>query len=445
MNGMNSKQLNQTRVSATTVLLYVIILLSFTAHIFAYTMSTSVYVYVLMVFSVLYAFGRPRVLLKKNWPSMIWIAAVAVAFMSLARSSRTANSILDVTCLFCGMLIAIFFSKADNYLKTVKLIYLVSMFFAASVVLQVFVPSVFNGLLNLFPEKYAAAVGMGANEVVGSGKRGFTTNTGTAAAYICSGLLALGSITTRRGRVNTKKVATAFFLFLGLMFTGKRGHALFVILAMLIRYLLPERGTKKMKKYWVIFLSFLSIIVFYSIFGSLLSEIPLIRKLTATINGVIAGDDISSLRLSLYVWAIRLFRRNPLIGIGWGDYRTTVIGNVSRFKDLDTHNIYLQLLCETGIIGFAVFVLLFVTFWVLSKNAYCRCLADDNNAHTNWLQVLSFSFSYQSFFLLYGLTGNVLYDQHSQILYALSCGMTLAYIGNEKQHSEQKEENISGG
>ena len=137
------------------------------------------------------------------------------------------------------------------------------------------------------------------------------------------------------------------------------------------------------------------------------------------------NQDVSTSRFELYAWAWKLFREHPLFGIGWGMYRTTVVGNVTFRAVLDTHNIYLQLLAETGLIGFLVFVTLFLYMWIKTKNAYLECL--QKYPQSIWKMAISFSLLYQTFFLLYGLTGNTLYDQHNQILYMISCSILASY------------------
>jgi O-antigen ligase len=66
----------------------------------------------------------------------------------------------------------------------------------------------------------------------------------------------------------------------------------------------------------------------------------------------------------VYVWAVaaKFFLEHPLLGVGYGDFRFlspefvpgAVVGT------LDAHNLYLQLLAETGVVGFLCFFVLLV-------------------------------------------------------------------------------------
>ena len=437
MDVINSRKTNHSHVRISAVLLAVIVALTFLAHLFSYTFSSGFYIALLLVLSCIYVFRRKKITVPKSWLCFIWFAAVLVAGISLLRSSRSANAVIDVSSLFCCMLLVLFFSRdCKDYSISLRVITFMGGFFACGILLQRFFPGLYDDLLDLFPTRYAEVVREGAEDLVSSSKRGFAINSGFAAGYICSGVIALISLGERNSRKKTKTIVLCLFLVLALLFTGKRGQSLFLILSLLLRFVLPEHGTKRMQRYWILFVLLLSLALVYGFFGTILATIPLIKRFMETVNGVIAGDDVSSLRLPLYRWAITLFKQHPFLGIGWGEYRSTVAGVVSFKKALDVHNIYLQLLCETGIVGFSVFAILFSSFWIFTRNAFCQCTLDHSLQTSGWLPLLSFSFTFQSFFLLYGLTGNDLYDQHFQLLYALSCGIAMAYRYSLKTRSD---------
>ena len=69
------------------------------------------------------------------------------------------------------------------------------------------------------------------------------------------------------------------------------------------------------------------------------------------------GLDISSQRrINVWSQAIDLFKSNPVTGIGYGSFRK--LG-----YDLgDTHNIYVKILCEQGLVGFTIFLVLLFSF-----------------------------------------------------------------------------------
>jgi O-antigen ligase len=59
-----------------------------------------------------------------------------------------------------------------------------------------------------------------------------------------------------------------------------------------------------------------------------------------------------------------MFLGHPILGVGYGNYRSLYGDYIpgARPDDLDAHNLYLQFLSETGMIGFVVFAVLIVAF-----------------------------------------------------------------------------------
>jgi O-antigen ligase len=75
-------------------------------------------------------------------------------------------------------------------------------------------------------------------------------------------------------------------------------------------------------------------------------------EMTKTSEGQIEGS--AAQRIDLWNHAIDLFHENPVFGVGYGGFGLTVPeGSLT-----DTHNIYVKMLAEQGIIGFILFLFL---------------------------------------------------------------------------------------
>ena len=72
----------------------------------------------------------------------------------------------------------------------------------------------------------------------------------------------------------------------------------------------------------------------------------------------------SASRLALWGAAGAMFVQHPVLGVGYGNYRSLYGDYIpgAAPDQLDAHNLYLQFLSETGVIGFAIFFVIITTF-----------------------------------------------------------------------------------
>jgi O-antigen ligase len=137
-----------------------------------------------------------------------------------------------------------------------------------------------------------------------------------------------------------------------MIITAARGPLICLIISLLVYTLLTVK-LKIRQKILLIFLTF-------SIIAIIFNYLP--EKTYSRYIQLLHGEGTVANRLSHYRVGIELFKENPLWGIGFGQF-----GKYSIFKDslFYPHNMLLQLLCEFGIIGFSIFIL--ILWWVLSK------------------------------------------------------------------------------
>ena len=106
-----------------------------------------------------------------------------------------------------------------------------------------------------------------------------------------------------------------------------------------------------------------------------------VDRITMTTNTEEGGVEHSAaVRLELWEYALEAFKKNPVIGVGYGGFQFCIPeGEYSRWKD--THNYYLKMLSEQGIVGLGLFlVVLVVAFrsgwrlWKAGKEGFERGL-----------------------------------------------------------------------
>ena len=87
-------------------------------------------------------------------------------------------------------------------------------------------------------------------------------------------------------------------------------------------------------------------------------------------SGEGAGTSVGG-RLALWDVAIKVWKENPVLGTGAGDYNDDLVDYQSQglypevYVHDSVHNIYLQALASTGIVGLLVFILVFIVFPLL--------------------------------------------------------------------------------
>jgi len=142
------------------------------------------------------------------------------------------------------------------------------------------------------------------------------------------------------------------------------------------------------------------------------------------------SDDISNNRFLFWEKAYDLFTTSKAWGIGWGAF-------VRRSKTgTSAHNIYIQLLCETGIIGLTVSLLAIISTYRTAVRDYRK-----NRTVMTMQQkyILGCAIAAQTYVIAYGFTGNCLYDM-TVFFYFLSCAasLTMHQVLNPKKFKKQR-------
>lgn len=140
-------------------------------------------------------------------------------------------------------------------------------------------------------------------------------------------------------------LSTMWFSISALLFTYSRG-AYLAILATILFFGLKKRG--------------LLVLVFVILISwqFLLPESVVDRiSMTQDSSGQIEGS--AAHRVVLWEYAVDLFKENPVIGVGFRGFGI----NMPEGELKDTHNYYMLMLCEQGIIGFLLFLLTLIKSW----------------------------------------------------------------------------------
>lgn len=242
---------------------------------------------------------------------------------------------------------------------------------------------------------------------------GLAGGSNTAARYFVVGMVFLNYL-----RITTPKPFLRLSLLLGFgillfatLYTVSRTGLLLLIAAFGL-FLVQRQGGRRQIQAFLLLLAAFMLVWFFA------DNILLIMGTVFT--SVREGSDTVGLRYNLWTAGWRMWLDHPLQGVGIGQYveRLASYGSdllpVHRLR-LGAHNMYIQVLSETGLVGIILFVAMFLAslreLWRLGRSGQ---VATASLAQT-WLAVLILM-------LLGGLTKHDHYDKLIWIAVGLSVG-----------------------
>lgn len=221
------------------------------------------------------------------------------------------------------------------------------------------------------------------------------------------------------------------YLFGALLVSGKRATLLFSILAAFVLHFIRSRNKFKILKY-----TFRGLIIIIAFWGTypMWSKMPVFSRFTEIIQYFSIKDmtGLTNGRTEIYSNAIQLWNTNPWFGIGWGNFKYSV-SNGLWYSGFDVHNCFLQVLCETGIVGAVFFVILCI---ISIFNCSLSIIQTNNSGDTSASNKAVFCGYIQIFFILYSLTEPILYEYTDYIIF-FSC-FTCTSIMINKHRKKKK-------
>lgn len=250
---------------------------------------------------------------------------------------------------------------------------------------------------------------------------GLTSHYSTFGMYMSFALILAFTFVLNQNK--RKKIDIRQYLFLGITFiafllNAKRGPFLFSVCSILAVYFVcyVNVSVKTIGK-WIAVVC--CGVIAINIAKDRIPEIEnFFARFDFTSNHSL--NDFSTGRIEL-LWlpALALFASAPIFGIGWGGYKYSFLALSTMDRNNDAHNIYLQLLCEVGLVGFCIVMLALI--WSLYNTLKCfrKVQGSTSPVKREDCMILCFSLMIQVYFLSYGLTGNPLYDR-PMYLYAIA-------------------------
>lgn len=245
---------------------------------------------------------------------------------------------------------------------------------------------------------------------------GFTPHYSTNAMYLATTLGVFISLLLCRKKKNKIYLFFTIMTIAAIFLTGKRAHAIFGVVAFILAYYFLH-SDHPLGRWGKIFLG-----AVISLGGFVIAS-EFIPQLMNVINRFVetaASGDIEKGRDALRATALALWKNNLWFGIGWDGFKYYYLLHGGEY--VNVHCVFIQLLCECGIIGAVPFYLFFiVSIWrsILTLKNIAKSKIQNEFIRTNMVYAVYI----QLFFLMYCFTGNPLYDEPTLLSYIAGCAI----------------------
>lgn len=239
--------------------------------------------------------------------------------------------------------------------------------------------------------------------------------------YTAFGLITFASLLFAQNYKRRYMQVIFIIMMIGaLLLTGKRAHLLFVICALLFSYYIyfSNRPKTRMMNFILV-----GVILLFGI-NILINFVPAFGNVFDRFDNLLTDENVET-RFRLWSLAWDQFKENPIFGIGWRHFMQTTVSGFG--ADLNVHNMYIQLFCETGLVGAVVFIAFFIGVYIMSIITFYDQRRRQDVYRKNAGRDLFFSVTVQTFFLLYCFSGSPFDDIHFYIIYLLAVGVGFLY------------------
>lgn len=223
-----------------------------------------------------------------------------------------------------------------------------------------------------------------------------------------------------------RNVLPILFLALALTISGKKATLLFAVMSLFAVYFLASKNKIKVLSLGAVLC--IAVIVLYPVWSKFESMQRFVTLFTHIRNLDLPA--LTSGRMAIYSYALDLWKGNMLFGIGWGNFRYCV-PETYWFSGFDVHNCFLQILCETGIVGLLLYL-------GMTLNVVRNCIRSIHLTKQGDPGRRSFAFYLsfvQIFFIAYSITEPVLYEYTDYVLYFICINLTNLLIRGYKRRT----------
>lgn len=390
------------------------------------------------LFLILIGVEKNLFLKKLTIIDFLWFIAVAIIIINIILVDVT-EYYLDIFVFIVGFIFIVITKVYINTFKnTFHLIKAISFLYAAGTIMQFLYTETFNNILFKFTTSYSQesiSKLVSRNYYPGFG----FGRTAISGYFISTGLGLLCSFWGKNKSRVFFAVSAVFFVFLltALFITGKRSILLWVLISLPLTFIILGKGSEMVRRF-ITALIFIAICLLSLLILSKVNSIPFITRIENLVSIIASGEPSGSIlyRLNLFQQAWVFFVDNPWFGIGWRQFEVVTTGWYS--SNYDVHNLYLQLLCEVGIIGFIVVMTPIIYTYMKTIQAIRFVLHEDNVIYNAWKYGLAFSLFYQTLFMLHAFADSVFRNIMFFLMYFFVISITNSYLVYKDKNINKK-------
>ena len=360
---------------------------------------------------------------KKVYPyTLMWIMMIPFFLYGLLHSEK-----MVVFRILFGIIVCLFLATQDDWINNLKKMLLL---FSGSAVF-------FTFFFWLIPSLYSYVVDFYGYYPPGTGQLKYGYRAGITAHYSQNGIfiavfimtlvtLILAESARKKSRyTNRLRLIIAGIAFLAFLLNGKRGTLVWCIVAIILTWFVSTEQKSKFVTRLIIIACVSVVLLQFAV-----ENIPSLNFIVERFSEL-GSDNSSTDRFAMWGLAILNFTKSPLLGIGFLNFREQYSTNlaaqfirdltdISSYRRLDAHNVYIQVLCEMGIIGFVLYtgaIILLLKYTIKALKYFSK------TQEYQYKYAAMLSFCFQIFYLLYSLSGNCLYDM-TFYLYIIAIAIT---------------------
>ncbi len=392
---------------------------------------------ILIYCSLLFAVG---LIVQQSFYSIKWYPInICAIFMGLIvmlnRNQNQANGIyINTLAMWVGISFFIFMQTNSKWHKAARyLLTFVGLFFAFFTIAFMFTPEFYCSRVATLFSGYTYAL---LRQYKNGFMPGLAFHYSANGIYLSVGLSVLGSYLLNirfQNKSKIKKIVMVFlflFVLFALFMTAKRAHIIFSMFVLLVCYYFLHSDQPVRRWYKILFAVMLAVVALMVIS----QFVPTVLNFVYRFYESAAAGDITLGRETQVITALGQFFHNPLLGIGWDGFKYWYKATTGTY--VNVHCVYVQLLCENGLIGSIPFYTFFIVelhhIIKVFKYYIQRKVHFSQDAHI----AITFSLYIQIFFLLYCFTGNPLYDAPIFFPYMFACSIGEYYFRKSKKEEK---------